>query len=104
MKIITKSRSLTELFEKVAQLIKDRPELDFNKWNAKDCKGYLQYYKTEMDPKMPSKISELQACCCVVHGKKCTPQKAPSPVAVDSPSPVAEDSDDDLSFESIGYL
>ena len=37
-----KQGALTKLLEKVAQLINDRPELDFNKWNVTDCKGYLQ--------------------------------------------------------------
>jgi len=90
---LQKAGSPYQTSQKVAQLISKRPELDFSKWNARDCKGYLQYYKNETDPKMPSKIAELQAHCCVVHDKKCTPWKAPSPVAADSPSPVAEDSD-----------
>jgi len=79
----------------IAQLIKDRPELNFNTWSAKECKGYLQYYKTNSDPKLPSRVAELRARCCIVCDEKRPPPLLPPTVAAE------DESDDDLSFSYI---
>jgi len=79
----------------IAKLINDKPELNFNTWNSRDCRGYLQYYKIDSDPKLPCKIAELRAHCCVVHDEKWEPWPVPLIVAEE------EELDDDLSF---GYL
>jgi len=79
----------------IAQLIEDKPELNFNTWSAKECKGYLQYYKTNSDPKLPSRVAELRARCCIVRDEKRPQPLLPPTVAVE------DESDDDLSF---GYI
>jgi len=79
----------------IAKLINDKLEHNFNTWNSKDCRGYLQYYKINLDPKLPTKVAELQTCCCVICDEKWEPQPVPLIVAEE------EEPDDDLSF---GYL
>jgi len=89
-----RQRAFAERMKSVAKLIKDKPDLNFDTWNATECKGYLQYYKNDADPKLPSRVADLRARCCVVRD-----EKRPQPAL---PSTVAEDeSDDDLSF---GFL
>jgi len=81
---------------KIAIHIAEKPELDLNCRNAMDCKRYLQYYKRDKDPKMPTKICKLRAHCCVVHDEKC-PQWPP-------PSLVTDELDDELSELDFGFI
>jgi len=91
-----KQRAFEEAMNTIAIRIAEKPELDFNRWSATDCKRYLQYYKTDKDPKMPSKICELRAHCCVVRDEK-RPQRP-------LPSLVADESDDEHSELDFGFI
>jgi len=89
---LERKRAFDKQMASIAQLIEDKPELNFNTWSAKECKGYLQYYKTNLDPKLPSRVADLRAHCCIVRDEKC-------PVLLLPPTVAAEDeSDDNLSF------
>jgi hypothetical protein len=100
-----KQRTSLQEFMRIEQLIKNsNGELNFDKWNQKDCKAYLVYYKKKGDLKAPTKMAELRERCRVVRDEH---RRNPLPPVVDEyDQPDNDDSgsdDENVSVSSAVY-
>ena len=65
-------------------------ENEFKKWDARQCRDYLQYKKIETDGAMPKKVGPLRVRCKEVMGRV-SPTASPHPS--DDEASVGEEND-----------